>query len=123
MELGNFSVSLSVKDLHASIKFYETLGFRQVSGDVTQNWIVLSNGNARIGLFQGMFEGNMMTFNPKWDEQKNTTAGTDVREIAQALEDAGYTLLQSLQAEGEEGPAYFMVKDLDGNVLLFDQHV
>lgn len=123
MELGNFSVSLSVKNLHASIKFYRTLGFRQVSGDVTQNWIVLSNGNARIGLFQGMFEGNMMTFNPKWDEQKNTIAGTDVREIAQALEDAGYTLLQPLQAEGEEGPAYFMVKDLDGNVLLFDQHV
>ncbi len=100
-----------------------TLGFRQVSGDVTQNWIVLSNGNARIGLFQGMFEGNMMTFNPKWDEQKNTIAGTDVREIAQSLEGAGYTLLQPLQAEGEEGPAYFMVKDLDGNVLLFDQHV
>lgn len=123
MELGNFSVSLNVKDIHASLKFYETLGFEQVSGDITQNWIVLSNGAARIGLFQGMFEENLMTFNPKWNSMGQTTTGTDVRVIAAKLEDAGYEFITPLTAENEEGPGYFMVKDLDGNTLLFDQHV
>ncbi|WP_414049170.1 VOC family protein [Macrococcus animalis] len=123
MQLGNFSVSLPVKDIHASLKFYETLGFEQVSGDITQNWIVLSNGSARIGLFQGMFEEFMMTFNPKWDALGQPTDGTDVREIATKLESAGYELITPLTAENEEGPGYFMIKDIDGNTLLFDQHV
>lgn len=123
MELGNFSVSLPVKDIHASLKFYETLGFEQVSGDITQNWIVLSNGAARIGLFQGMFEEFMMTFNPKWNDKGQEVAGTDVREIAAKLESAGYEFITPLTAENETGPGYFMVKDLDGNTLLFDQHV
>ncbi|WP_414044444.1 VOC family protein [Macrococcus sp. EM39E] len=109
--------------MHASLKFYETLGFEQVSGDMTQNWIVLSNGSARIGLFQGMFEEFMMTFNPKWDALGQATEGTDVREIATKLESAGYELITPLTAENEEGPGYFMIKDLDGNTLLFDQHV
>ncbi|WP_414047604.1 VOC family protein [Macrococcus equi] len=123
MELGNFSVSLPVKDIHASLKFYETLGFEQVSGDISQNWIVLSNGAARIGLFQGMFEEFMMTFNPKWDNMGQATDGTDVREIAAKLEAAGYEFITPLTADNDEGPGYFMVKDLDGNTLLFDQHV
>lgn len=123
MELGNFSVSLPVKDIHASLKFYETLGFEQVSGDITQNWIVLSNGAARIGLFQGMFDEFMMTFNPKWNNKGEAVPGTDVREIAAKLEAAGYEFITPLTADKEEGPAYFMVKDLDGNTLLFDQHV
>lgn len=123
MHLGNFSVSLPVKDIHASIKFYETLGFKQVSGDITQNWVVLENGAARIGLFQGMFESFMMTFNPKWNNKGEAVEGTDVREIAAKLEAAGYEFITPLTANDTEGPAYFMVKDLDGNTLLFDQHV
>lgn len=123
MELGNFSVSLPVKDIHASLKFYETLGFEQVSGDITQNWVVLSNGAARIGLFQGMFEEFMMTFNPKWNDKGEEVPGTDVREIAEKLEAAGYEFITPLTADNAEGPGYFMVKDLDGNTLLFDQHV
>ncbi|RXK17293.1 VOC family protein [Macrococcus sp. DPC7161] len=122
MHLGNFSVSLAVKDLQASIKFYKTLGFEQVSGDESQNWVVLKNGYARIGLFQGMLEDNMMTFNPRWDDNGTEAEGTDVREIATALKEAGLELEQENTAS-ESGPGYFFVKDPDGNTILIDQHV
>lgn len=123
MNLGNFSVSLAVKDIHKSIKFYETLGFTQVSGNIDENWIVLQNGYARIGLFQGMFEDNLLTFNPKWNNQGQAVEGEDVREIAKAMEEHGAQFTQPLETQGSEGPGYFMVKDPDGNTLLFDQFV
>jgi len=122
MHLGNFSVSLSVKDLQKSLKFYQTLCFEQVSGDIAENWLVLQNGSARIGLFQDIIDENLLTFNPKWNENKQTTADMeDVREIAQKMTTAGFSPEES-SLDGE-GPAYFYLKDPDGNKLLFDQYV
>jgi len=123
MELGNFSVSLAVKDIRASKDFYEKLDFRQVSGKLEQNWIVLQNGSARIGLFQGMFDKNIMTFNPGWTKDKETmTSFQDVRELQRTFKARGLTMTTEAD-ETTEGPAYFMVTDPDGNALLFDQHV
>jgi predicted enzyme related to lactoylglutathione lyase len=123
MELGNFSVSLAVKDIKASMAFYQKLDFKQVAGKLEQNWVVLQNGNARIGLFQGMFDKNIMTFNPGWTKDKETlTDFQDVRELQRTLKARGLTLATEAN-ETTEGPAYFQVTDPDGNTLLFDQHV
>jgi catechol 2,3-dioxygenase-like lactoylglutathione lyase family enzyme len=123
MQLGNFSVSLAVKDLAASRAFYEKLGFRMVGGEPAKNWIVLSNDTARIGLFQGMFEKNTLTFNPGWDRNKQTLPDfEDVRDIQKALMSQGLTLLTAAD-ETTSGPAFLMLHDPDGNPILIDQHV
>jgi lactoylglutathione lyase len=121
--LGNFSVSLAVKDLEASRAFYQKLGFEVCAGDPTQNWLILQNGTATIGLFQGMFERNMLTFNPGWDNAGNTLAQfTDVRELQQRLRRAGIEPVTAAD-ESTKGPASFTVIDPDGNPILVDQHV
>ena len=123
MDLGNFSVSLNVKDIKASKAFYEKLDFKVVAGKLEQNWIVLQSGNARIGLFQGMFDKNIMTFNPGWTKDKETLKDfQDVRELQRTLKARGLTIAPEAD-EKTEGPAYFKVTDPDGNTLLFDQHV
>ena len=124
MDLGNFSVSLNVKDIKASKAFYEKLDFKVVAGKLEQNWIVLQSGNARIGLFQGMFDKNIMTFDPGWTKDKETMKDfQDVREIQRTLKARGITTVAPEADEKTEGPAYFKVTDPDGNTLLFDQHV
>ena len=123
MELGNFSVSLTVKDIKASKAFYEKLDFKEVAGKLEENWIVLQNGNARIGLFQGMFDKNIMTFNPGWTKDKETLKDfQDVRELQRTLKARGITMAPEAD-ETTEGPAHFMVTDPDGNTILVDQHV
>lgn len=123
MDLGNFSVSLNVKDIKASKAFYEKLDFKVVAGKLEQNWIVLQSGNARIGLFQGMFDKNIMTFNPGWNKDKESLKDfQDVRELQRTLKARGLTIAPEAD-EKTEGPAYFKVTDPDGNTLLFDQHV
>ena len=120
--LGAFSVSLSVKDLAASQAFYEKLGFAAVGGDAAQNWLILRNGSVTIGLFQGMFEGNILTFNPGWDENAAAVGSfTDVREHQRRLQSEGLELMS--EAEEGSGPASFMLADPDGNTILVDQHV
>lgn len=126
MKLGNFSVSLAVKDIAASRAFYEKLGFKMVSGDQSKNWVVLQNENARIGLFQGMFPRNMLTFNPGWDGNKNTLPDfEDVRDLQKTLKARGLTPDPPIPAADESttGPTYFMLTDPDGNPILIDQHV
>ena len=123
MQLGNFSISLAVKDIAASRAFYEKLGFKMVSGDQSKNWIVLQNQTTKIGLFQGMFERNMLTFNPGWDSSKATLPEfEDVRDIQKAVKARGLTPAPAAD-ESTSGPAYFMVNDPDGNPILIDQHV
>jgi len=123
MELGNFSVSLTVKDIKASKAFYEKLDFKEIGGKLEENWIVLQNGNARIGLFQGMFDKNLMTFNPGWTKDRETLKDfQDVRELQRTLKTRGITMTTEAD-ETTEGPAHFVVTDPDGNTLLFDQHV
>lgn len=123
MALGNFSVSLAVKDLEASRTFYQKLGFEAFAGDPTQNWLILRNGNATIGLFQGMFERNTLTFNPGWDSAGNTLDEfTDVRELQRRLKLAGIAPATAAD-ESTKGPAYMVVVDPDGNPILIDQHV
>lgn len=123
LPLGNFSVSLAVKDLATSRAFYEKLGFSVITGEVAENWLILQNGAATIGLFQGMLERNTLTFNPGWDSSGNTLPQfTDVRELQRRLKAAG--IVPSAEAdESGQGPASFMVTDPDGNPILFDQHV
>jgi catechol 2,3-dioxygenase-like lactoylglutathione lyase family enzyme len=123
MELGNFSVSLAVKDIKASKAFYEKLGFNVFMGDISQNWLILKNGDRVIGLFQGMFERNVLTFNPGWDNnaQKLDTF-IDVRELQRQLKEQGVELMSEAD-ENTTGPASFMVMDPDGNPILVDQHV
>jgi lactoylglutathione lyase len=122
MTLGNFSVSLAVKDLAASLAFYEKLGFTKLTGDGKQ-WIILRNGAAIVGLFQGMFERNMLTFNPGWDADGRTLERfTDVRELLRRVKAAGIEPTMVSDA-ADKGPASFMVVDPDGNPVLFDQHV
>ena len=114
MDLGNFSVSLTVKDIKASKAFYEKLDFKEVGGKLEENWIVLQNGNARIGLFQGMFEKNIMTFNPGWGKDKETLKDfQDVRELQHTFKARGLTMAPEAD-ETTGGPAYFMVTDPDG---------
>ena len=123
MELGAFSVSLAVKDLAASRVFYEALGFTPCHGEAKEGWLILKNGDAVIGLFQGMFERNILTFNPGWDANAQPVeAFTDVRELQRSLKAAGIPFEQEAD-EGTTGPAYFMVVDPDGNQILVDQHV
>ncbi len=123
MKLGAFSSSLSVKDIHKSKAFYENLGFEVFAGDIERNYLIMKNGNALIGLFQGMFENNILTFNPGWDESANTLEDfDDVREIQKHLKEKGI----SLEREADEtttGPASIVMLDPDGNAILIDQHV
>ena len=123
MELGNFSISLAVKNIEASRSFYEKFGFKVFAGDAAQNWLILKNGDHVIGLFQGMFEKNILTFNPGWDSNAQKLASfTDVRELQRQLKAQGV----QLQKEADEtttGPASFVAVDPDGNQILFDQHV
>jgi lactoylglutathione lyase len=123
MELGAFSVSLTVKDLVASKSFYEKLGFHVFAGDVAQNWLIMKNEDHVIGLFQGMFEKNILTFNPGWDQNANALDSfTDVRDLQRELKAQGLNI-ESEADESTTGPASFMVIDPDGNPILFDQHV
>jgi catechol 2,3-dioxygenase-like lactoylglutathione lyase family enzyme len=123
MDLGAFSVSLAVKDLAASRAFYEKLGFRSVMGEPTQNWLILRNGTTTLGLFQGMFDRNILTFNPGWTgEAKPRETFTDVREIQKALKAAGLRPAPEAD-ESSTGPASLMLTDPDGNPVLLDQHV
>ncbi|GAA3594876.1 hypothetical protein GCM10022396_10020 [Flavivirga amylovorans] len=123
MTLGAFSVSLSVKDINASKLFYENLGFEVFAGDLERNYLIMKNGNALIGLFQGMFENNILTFNPGWDESAKTLdAYTDVRDIQKHLKSKGIKF-ESEADENTTGPASFVVMDPDGNAILIDQHV
>lgn len=123
MNLGAFSISLSVKDLDASRAFYESLGFTRFGGNPDQHWLILKNGLHVIGLFQGMFEGNLLTFNPGWDQDAQPLpAFTDIRDLQRALKAAGVALVQEADESGS-GPASFMLHDPDGNVVLVDQHV
>jgi catechol 2,3-dioxygenase-like lactoylglutathione lyase family enzyme len=123
MELGAFSVSLRVKDIKVSHEFYQKLGFKDFHGDISQNWIIMKNGNHTIGLFQGMFERNTLTFNPGWDQNaKKLDAFTDVRTLQRFLKEQGVELASEAD-EASEGPASFLLLDPDGNPILFDQHV
>jgi catechol 2,3-dioxygenase-like lactoylglutathione lyase family enzyme len=122
MDLGAFSVSLAVDDLEASRDFYSKLGFEQIGGDAEQNWLILKNGDHVIGLFHGMFDKNVLTFNPGWDQQGQETATfTDVREIQNALKESGITLASEAEPDSQ-GPASIMLMDPDGNPILIDQH-
>jgi len=123
MKLGAFSISLSVKDLNKSKTFYENLGFEVFAGDVAKNYFILKNGDSLIGIFQGMFENNIITFNPGWDTNANPLDDfDDVRTIQKDLKEKGVALMTEAD-ESTSGPASFMVLDPDGNVILIDQHV
>ena len=123
MNLGTFSLSLAVKDLAASRRFYEALGFKVYAGEPAHNYLILRNGDATVGLFQGMFEKNMLTFNPGWDANcQKLPEFTDVRELQRQLVGAGVTPVK-LADEGTKGPEHFMLIDPDGNPILVDQHV
>ncbi len=122
MKLGAFSISLSVKDLEVSKAFYEKLGFAQYAGGLEMNYLIMKNGDSIVGLFQGMFEGNILTFNPGWDQEANTLEDfTDVREIQKSLKENDVTFISEAD-ENSKGPANFMIQDPDGNVILIDQH-
>jgi len=123
MDLGNFSVSLAVKDIEVSRLFYEKLGFKVFMGDQSQHWLIMKNGDHAIGLFQGMFDKNILTFNPGWDNKGQQLASfTDVRDLQRQLKAQG-VLLQQEADESTTGPASFIVADPDGNPILVDQHV
>ena len=123
MELGAFSISLAVKDIEASRTFYEKFGFKVIGGDVSQNWLILRNSDHTIGLFQGMFEKNTLTFNPGWDKNAaRVDTFTDVRELQRQLKTQGIELVSEAD-ETPTGPASFIAIDPDGNPILVDQHV
>ncbi len=123
MKLGAFSVSLNVKDIETSKSFYENLGFQVFGGDVSQNWLIMKNGSCTIGLFQGMFDKNILTFNPGWDENATKLDSfTDVRELQRQLKTKGIKI-ETEADEETSGPASFVVVDPDGNPILVDQHV
>jgi predicted lactoylglutathione lyase len=123
MSLGAFSISLNVRDLKTSKEFYEKLGFSVLAGQMEKNYLIMKNGNALIGLFQGMFEKNILTFNPGWDESANTLESfEDVREIQKTIKEKGVEF--NVEAdESSSGPASFIITDSDGNPILVDQHV
>ncbi|WHT48569.1 VOC family protein [Sporosarcina thermotolerans] len=122
MELGAFSISLSVKDINKSKLFYESLGFQIFGGEIKQNWLIMKNNNCIIGLFQGMFEKNILTFNPGWDENaKNLDSFTDIRDLQKQLKAKGINILSEAD-ETSEGPASFTLEDPDGNPILIHQH-
>ena len=123
MELGAFSISLAVKNIEASRSFYEKFGFQVFGGNAAQNWLILKNGDHVIGLFQGMFEKNILTFNPGWDSNAQKLASfTDVRDLQRQLKASGVNMIVEAD-EGSTGPASFMIADPDGNTILVDQHV
>ena len=123
MQLGAFSISLTVKDIEASRQFYEKFGFTVFGGNAAQNWLILKNGDHIIGLFQGMFEKNILTFNPGWDQNAQNVPGfTDVRELQRQLKAQGVTMMSEAD-ESTTGPASFIAVDPDGNPVLVDQHV
>lgn len=123
MELGAFSISLAVQDIGASRAFYEKLGFSVFGGNQDQRWLIMKSGTTLIGLFQGMFEKNMLTFNPGWDASANRLSSfVDVREIQEKLKMQGVTVTADI-GDAPSGPAHFMVTDPDGNPILIDQHV
>jgi len=122
MKLGAFSVSLSVKDINKSKSFYENLGFQTLGGDITQNWLIMKNESCVIGLFQGMFEKNILTFNPGWNQSAESLESfTDIRDIQKELKSKGIEMLTQAD-ENSEGPASFTIEDPDGNLILLDQH-
>ena len=123
MELGAFSISLAVRDIEKSKLFYEKLGFRFFSGDQSQNWLIMKNGDHTIGLFQGMFESNLLTFNPSWNKDCNKLKSfADVREIHKNLKSQGIEIANDSITD-EVGPSSFTIIDPDGNLILIDQHV
>ena len=123
MELGVFSLSLAVKDLEASLKFYKKLGFTVFGGEITENWLILKNGETIIGLFQDMFEKNSLTFNPGWDKDaQKLDEYTDIREIQRQLKEQGVEFIAEVE-ENTAGPASFIIFDPDGNPILVDQHI
>lgn len=123
MELGNLSVSLAVKDIEASKQFYEKLGFKGFAGDQSQGWLIMKNGDHNIGLFQGMFDKNILTFNPGWSSDAQALSKfTDVRELQRQLKASGVEMITEAD-ESSTGPASFMIADPDGNTILVDQHV
>ena len=123
MQLGAFSISLAVKNLAASRAFYEKLGFKEFGGNAAQNWLILKNGDHIIGLFQGLFDKNMLTFNPGWDQNAKALDGfTDVREIQRQLKAQGVSLAAQAD-ENTTGPASIILTDPDGNPVLIDQHL
>ena len=123
MELGAFSISLAVLDIEASRTFYEKFGFKVFGGDVSQNWLILKNGEHTIGLFQGMFEKNTLTFNPGWDSNaRKLDSFTDIRDLQRHLKAQGMEFLSEAD-ESTTGPASFIIADPDGNPILVDQHV
>ncbi len=123
MELGTFSISLAVKDIEASKLFYEKLGFKIFGGDQSQNWLIMKNGDCVVGLFQGMFEKNILTFNPGWDSNAQQLPDfTDVRDLKSQLKNQGITILSEAE-EHATGPASFVIHDPDGNPILLDQYV
>ena len=123
MNLGAFSISLNVKDIQKSKSFYETLGFQVLGGDITQNWLILKNESCVIGLFQGMFEKNILTFNPGWNQNaENLDSFSDIRNLQKQLKEKGIKMLTEAN-ETSEVPASFTIEDPDGNAILVDQHV
>jgi len=123
MKLGAFSVSLAVKDIKASHEFYKKLGFEDFHGDISQNWLIMKNGDHTIGLFQGMLEKNTLTFNPGWDQNaKKLDSFTDIRTLQRHFKEQGVELSNEAD-ESPEGPTSFLLLDPDGNPILFDQHV
>ena len=123
MELGAFSISLAVKDLGESRAFYEKLGFVEFGGDASQNWLIMKNGDHIIGLFQGMFERNTLTFNPGWDQEaQSLDRFTDIRELQRRIREKGVEFISKAD-ESTSGPASFIIEDPDGNPILVDQHV
>lgn len=122
MSIGAFSLSLSVKDIGVSKKFYETLGFKEFAGVLDDKWIIMQNGNVTIGLFEGMFEKNLLTFNPGWNDQaENLESFKDIRVIQEELREKGIKFDSEVE-ENTEGPGSFMISDPDGNPILVDQH-
>lgn len=122
MNPGAFSISLAVKDIHASKSFYEKIGFTEFAGNIDQGWLILKNGSSLIGIFQGMFEKNILTFNPGWDQEAQPLdTFTDVRDIQKHLKANGINF-ESEADESTSGPASFVILDPDGNPVLFDQH-
>lgn len=123
MKLGAFSVSLNVKDINKSYEFYQKLGFTKFHGEIEQNWLILKNGETVIGLFQGMLDKNMLTFNPGWNQNgENLDDYDDIRKIRDDLQAKGVEIV-NMTEENPEGPANFFVEDPDGNVILLDQHI
>lgn len=123
MQLGAFSISLTVKDINTSKAFYEKLGFVVFGGDQSKNWLIMKNGNHTIGLFQGMFDKNILTFNPGWDsDAQQLKEFTDIRALQRQLKDQGISLISEAD-ENSTGPASLVIADPDGNMILLDQHV